>query len=119
MENAKSIEADKAAVPDCCAPAGNSGWLNRRILLIAVALAGGAGALFFGWDWLVAAGFASIIIAIAPCLVMCALGLCMSRKSKSDPTPAAARPATPGPGVQASEANSLRERNAPAPETRT
>ena len=87
MDNARSIEADKAGAQDCCATAGTSGWLSRRNVLIAVALAAGAGALFLGWDWLVAAGVASIIVAMAPCLVMCALGLCMSRKS-GNPTSA-------------------------------
>jgi hypothetical protein len=41
--------------------------------------------LYGGWDWLVAAGLSTFIIAAAPCLVMCALGLCMGRgKSKSE-----------------------------------
>jgi hypothetical protein len=118
MDNARSIEAEKAGARDCCAPAENSRWLNRRNMLIAIALAGGAGALFFGWDWLVAAGVASIIVAVAPCLVMCALGLCMSRKSKSDQTAAAVPAATPGPNVQAARSEPLSERNAPAPENR-
>jgi hypothetical protein len=40
--------------------------------------------LYGGWDWLVAAGLSTFIIAMAPCLVMCALGLCMARgKSKN------------------------------------
>ena len=118
MENTRSIEADKAETPECCAPAQNNRWLNRRNVLIAVALAGGAGALFFGWDWLVAAGVASIIVAMAPCLVMCALGLCMSRKGKSDQTAAATPPAMPDPGVQAVKAEPLSEPHAPAPENR-
>jgi hypothetical protein len=41
--------------------------------------------LYGGWDWLVAAGLSTFIIAMAPCLAMCALGLCMGRgKSKSE-----------------------------------
>ena len=97
MENAPGIEQNTASARDCCAPATNSRWLNRRNGLIGVALAGGISALFFGWDWLVAAGVASIIIAIAPCLIMCALGLCMSRKSKAHETTTAA---PPGPDAQ-------------------
>jgi hypothetical protein len=34
---------------------------------------------FLNWSWLVAVGIAPLLIAIAPCAVMCALGLCMSR----------------------------------------
>ena len=39
-------------------------------------------ALHAGWDWLVAAGLATTIVALAPCVAMCALGLCMSRGKK-------------------------------------
>jgi hypothetical protein len=39
-------------------------------------------ALYAGWDWLVAAGLATTIVALAPCLAMCALGLCMGRSKK-------------------------------------
>lgn len=40
-------------------------------------------AIYAGWDWLVAAGLAATVIALAPCLVMCALGLCMGVGKKS------------------------------------
>lgn len=113
MENVRNVEANTAAAQECCAPAAKSGWLSRRNLLIGVALAGGAGALVLGWDWLVAAGVASIIIVMAPCLVMCALGLCMNRQSKSDQTAAGTPAATPGPGVQAVKAEPLSEPNTP------
>ncbi len=32
--------------------------------------------LFFSWGWLVAAGIAPILLALAPCAIMCGLGLC-------------------------------------------
>jgi len=35
--------------------------------------------LVFGWDWLVAAGIAPIIISVLPCVAMCVLGLCAMR----------------------------------------
>lgn len=37
---------------------------------------------YAGWDWLVAAGLATTVLALAPCLAMCALGLCMGRGKK-------------------------------------
>ena len=80
MENTRNVEANTAAAQGCCAPAAKSGWLSSRNLLIGVAVAGGGGALFFGWDWLVAAGLASIIIGVLPCLVMCGLGMCAMGK---------------------------------------
>ena len=39
-------------------------------------------ALWGGWDWLAATGLADVLIAVASCLVMCALGLCMAREAK-------------------------------------
>lgn len=42
-------------------------------------------AAYAGWDWLVATGAATVLVAVGPCLLMCALGLCMGRgKSKGD-----------------------------------
>lgn len=100
MENVQNAEANTAAAQECCAPAAKSGWLSQRNLLIGAALAGGTGALVLGSDWLVAAGLASIILAVAPCLVMCALGLCMSRMNKGEQTAAGTPPVTPGADVQ-------------------
>ena len=34
-------------------------------------------ALYAGWGWLAATGLSAIVVALAPCLAMCALGLCM------------------------------------------
>ena len=99
MENVRNVETDAAAAQACCAPAAKSGWSNPRNLLIGAMLAGGAGALVLGWDWLVAAGMASIIIAAAPCLVMCALGLCMSRRAMHEQTAKGTPPATPAAGT--------------------
>jgi len=84
MESTKQVEGSAATAQGCCAPAGKSGWLSSRNILIGAALLGGGGALLFGWNWLVAAGFASLILGVLPCLVMCALGLCMHRAGKKD-----------------------------------
>ncbi len=46
------------------------------LILAAVALIGG---LAFNWNWLAAVGVAPLILAVAPCAVMCAFGLCMNR----------------------------------------
>ena len=88
MENARNTEANTTPAQSCCAPSAKSGGLSSRGLLIGVAVLGG-GAMFLGWDWLVAAGVATFIVALAPCLVMCALGLCASRMGKKDAGPGA------------------------------
>jgi hypothetical protein len=77
MQNATEVKDVSTAAQSC--PAGaRGGSFNRRTLYIALGLAAAAG-LVLGWNWLVAVGAASLIVAVAPCLVMCALGLCMSR----------------------------------------
>lgn len=60
-------------------------WLFAGLSALAVAL-------WSRWDWLVAAGLASLVLAVLPCAVMCALGVCMHRlmphaKAASCPTP--------------------------------
>ena len=93
MENVRNTEANPASAQACCAPAARGGWLSSRNLLIGALVAGGGAAMFFGWEWLVAAGVASFILAAAPCLVMCALGLCASRMGRKEAAPPA--PAVP------------------------
>lgn len=52
-------------------------WLRDRRVLIALAIAVvGAGAAL-NWGWLVAIGLAPLLLSLAPCAVMCALGVCM------------------------------------------
>lgn len=51
---------------------------GRRALVLAGSATAAAG-LAFNWSWLVAAGFAPLLLSVLPCVAMCALGLCMSR----------------------------------------
>jgi len=52
-------------------------WIDdRRVLAVAGLAVSGTG-LGLGWDWLTAVGIAPLIVTAAPCLIMCALGLCM------------------------------------------
>ena len=47
-------------------------WIGALVLA-------SAAALYAGWGWLAATGISAVLIALAPCLAMCALGLCMGR----------------------------------------
>jgi hypothetical protein len=51
-------------------------WLSGRRVLILAAVAVAGGGAWFGWPWLVAAGIAPILLSLAPCAAMCAVGLC-------------------------------------------
>lgn len=54
-------------------------YLGGRRGIIALALAAAAVALYLGWGWLAAIGIAPLLVALAPCAAMCALGLCMKK----------------------------------------
>lgn len=62
---------------------------RKFILLGAAAL---AISLILSWNWLVAAGLASLLLTALPCIVMCAAGLCMNRMSHGSKTPTANLP---------------------------
>lgn len=62
-----------------------AGWrvpLSRRGLILSAMVVIGAG-LWLNWGWTLAIGVAPLILAVAPCAVMCGLGLCMKGGSKS------------------------------------
>ena len=72
----------------CCAPASAiqpSGGLLRswisdwRVLGVAGLAVTGTG---LGWNWLTAVGIAPIIVSTAPCLIMCAFGVCMMGRNR-------------------------------------
>ena len=66
---------------------------GRRSLLLAAFAAVSLGAVL-NWGWLTAIGAAPLILAIAPCAVMCVAGLCMMGGSKTctDESDPASRP---------------------------
>src|SRR3546814_17231971 len=51
----------------------------RRYVLLALSAVALVAGLTLNWGWLAAAGIAPILISLAPCAAMCALGFCMSR----------------------------------------
>ena len=54
---------------------------RRALILLAVAVISVGAAL--SWGWLVAIGIAPLLLTLAPCAAMCALGLCMKGGGKS------------------------------------
>jgi hypothetical protein len=92
-----------AVIQSASSPGPLRGYLGRllrnRLALIAfaVGLLGLGAAL--NWSWLVAIGVAPIILAVAPCALMCAAGLCMAgmsgRRNAGAPTDATFNPAAP------------------------
>lgn len=73
-------------------------WLTGRRGLIVAAIALAGGGLALGWNWLVAVGAAPLILSLAPCAAMCALGICaMHKVAKSSSTDSPATAATQNP----------------------
>lgn len=63
-------------------------WLTspRGLLLVGIAVI--AAGLALGWNWVVAIGLAPIVLALAPCALMCALGMCMMGMGRKTANPA-------------------------------
>ncbi len=96
----RAQQVNTAQAHSCCrgtsraSPAGSRwsrylpAWLcGRRGLTLGAAVAVALGGAAFGWPWLVAAGLAPILLALAPCAAVCALGYCMRGKGNRPATP--------------------------------
>jgi len=77
-----SLDASGAIETACCAPSPRKSFFRRPWAIGGLLLA--PIALYAGWDWLAATGLAAVLIGVAPCLAMCALGLCMRRGKAKD-----------------------------------
>ena len=95
-----SIEIAK---PPAGSPANDRGrvlraWIGDRRVLAVAGLAVSATGLALGWDRLTAVGIVPLIVSAAPCLIMCAFGLCMMGRNhqscSSQPKPEAGEPPT-------------------------
>jgi hypothetical protein len=91
----QSVEVVKPPATSDWAGMLRAGIGDRRVLAVAGLAVTGTG-LALGWDWLTAVGVAPLIVSAAPCLIMCALGLCMTGRchqaSSGQPTPEAGEP---------------------------
>jgi len=51
----------------------------KRWALLGLGIGGVVAGLALGWDWVVAAGLAPLVVSVLPCVAMCALGMCAMR----------------------------------------
>ncbi len=63
-------------------------WRESRRAQIITGIAAVAAGMALGWNWLTAIGLAPVILSLAPCAAMCALGACAMMKG----TASCARP---------------------------
>jgi hypothetical protein len=90
--------AMRPASPAPAAPNQIRSWLGNRVALAIAGTVVIVAGLALGWNWLTAIGAAPLILATAPCLVMCAFGMCMmgmGRQSAGPQTPQSRKPTTP------------------------
>jgi len=97
-------DAASPAMPSCCAtatfpPDVVRSWMRDRRVLAGAGLVVGGSGVALGWDWLTAIGVAPLIVSAAPCLLMCAFGLCMigrgHQANSGSPGTAPAEPTNP------------------------
>ncbi|MDE2447250.1 MAG: hypothetical protein KGO94_13830 [Alphaproteobacteria bacterium] len=72
---------------------------NRFGLLAVGAVVLGLGA-YSSWGWLVAAGIAPLLLSLAPCAAMCAVGMCAMGGKKNDQANSAASGTLAAPGAR-------------------
>jgi hypothetical protein len=95
-------------------------YLVSRTGFVVLAIAAIGAGLALNLSWLVAAGIAPVLLTALPCLVMCGLGLCMSKMvggscapQSSQSAPSAPSAAEPPAGVNLrAEADGPSARNA-------
>lgn len=83
MERPQELQA-KSLAQDCNPILTLGGRVSQGTTLTVLAVAGLGSGLVLGWDSLVALGASTFILALLPCAVMCALGICASRMGKKD-----------------------------------
>lgn len=84
----EDTSASCCATPDKRASSRLPHWATRNRLM----MAGGAvvvGGMVLNWGWLTAIGVAPVLLAVAPCGIMCALGLCARGMKKTPAAPTA------------------------------
>jgi hypothetical protein len=82
MTQATAKSVARESPPEACAPGSRlilGNWRLWLVLAVAALVAGAA----LNWNWLVAAGIAPLLLAVLPCVAMCALGLCAHKRTKN------------------------------------
>lgn len=115
MDSIEMTKPDLAVPPaqapmptSCCPPYSRlqlplgalRSWIGNRYVLIAAGFAVVGSGMALGWGWLTAIGVAPLIVSVAPCLIMCAVGGClMCRRGPGAAAPAATIVSTDTPPV--------------------
>ena len=83
MEKSQAMQAKPS--PQSCNPILTlGGRVSQATTLTVLAVAAVGSGLVLGWDSLAALGLTTVIVALLPCVVMCAAGICANRMGKKD-----------------------------------
>jgi hypothetical protein len=74
----QNIESTKRTIPNWREL--GAAWLRSPRALIITGIVVVAAGMALGWRWLSAVGIAPVILSLAPCAAMCALGACAMMK---------------------------------------
>lgn len=106
------MENTSASSSCCSGTAKNTPWyLDRRFLLIAATVAIAGAGLWLGWPTLGILGLTPLIIALAPCLIMCGGLGAMMACSKSGKKNSAEQATTPASAEAVAETPALPKPN--------
>jgi hypothetical protein len=81
MEDSTQVRPGPA-VTDCNPVLTLGGRIRRGVTVSAIVAAAAGSGLYFGWDSLAPLGLTTLIVSLAPCLLMCALAVCAGRMGK-------------------------------------
>lgn len=69
------------------APSGRlPAWATRKRMMMVAGAAAVFGGLTLNWGWLTAIGVAPVLLTLAPCGIMCAVGMCAMGGEKTPST---------------------------------
>src|ERR1700742_3310424 len=81
-------------------------WLGSRRALVMTGIVVVLVGMALGWKWLTAIGIAPVILSLAPCAAMCAIGACAMMKGASSAAKPDSANSPESPGQVATSAES-------------
>jgi hypothetical protein len=82
MEDSTEVRPGPA-VKNCNPVLTLGGRVSQELTISTLVAAAAGSGLYFGWDSLAALGLTTLIVSLAPCVLMCAVGVCASRMGRN------------------------------------
>jgi hypothetical protein len=82
MEDSTEVRPGPA-VKNCNPVLTLGGRVSQELTISTLVAAAAGSGLYFGWDSLAALGLTTLIVSLALCVLMCAVGVCASRMGRN------------------------------------